>query len=91
MIDTNTDDSIIEDIGLSAFVSDQTHGEFPIISNKLTMKILKSRTVWTIVILFLINGVSGIHDLIPVNALPVIDGLLGILAIYFRVNTKQNF
>ena len=54
-------------------------------------KLLKSRTVWTIVVLFLINGVAGIHDAIPSQALPFIDGLLGILGIYFRVSPKQQF
>lgn len=54
-------------------------------------KILKSRNVWMIVILFLINGVEGIRGLIPVGILPFIDGVLGMLAIYFRVKPKQKF
>lgn len=36
MIDRNLDDNIIE-LGLSAFVSDQTHGEFPIKNNNYQM------------------------------------------------------
>lgn len=55
------------------------------------MKLLKSRTVWTIIVLFVINGVAGIHDTIPVNLLPFIDGILGILAIYFKLNPSQNY
>ena len=50
--------------------------------------ILKSRTVWTIILLFIINGVSGIRDLIPAGILPIIDALLSILAIYFRIAPK---
>jgi len=50
---------------------------------------LKSRTVWTIVILFVINGIGGIRDLIPSGLLPIIDALLSILAVYFRVNPKM--
>jgi len=47
---------------------------------------LYSRTTWTIIVLFIINGIYGVRDLIPASAIPVIDGILGILAIYFRVN-----
>ncbi len=54
-------------------------------------KILKSRTVWTVIALFLINGVTGIRELIPPTLLPVIDGILGIAVIYFRVKPRVNF
>ncbi len=49
---------------------------------------LKSRTVWTIVVMFIIGGVNSIHDIIPANLVTIIDGALGALAIYFRVNPK---
>ena len=52
---------------------------------------LKSRTVWTLIILFVINGIEPIRESIPGNLLPVIDGVLGILGVYFRVSPKQNF
>lgn len=51
-------------------------------------KLLKSRTNWTILVMFLVNGVAGIKAFIPVGWLPLIDGLLGILAVYFRMNPK---
>ncbi len=54
-------------------------------------KIFKSRQVWTIVALFAVSGVSGIHDQIPANYLPIIDAVLGLLAVYFRIAPKQNF
>lgn len=54
-------------------------------------KILKSRTVWTVVILFLINGVTAIREFFPPNLLPLVDGLLGIATIYFRANPKVEF
>lgn len=47
------------------------------------LNLLKSRTFWTIVALFVINGVGGVREYIPINLLPIIDGVLGILAIYF--------
>ena len=47
-----------------------------------------SRTTWTIVALFVINGFGGIHDFIPHNVIAVLDPILSILAIYFRVNPQ---
>jgi hypothetical protein len=49
---------------------------------------LKSRTVWTIVVLFIINGVTGIQDSIPANIMDILNPILGLLAIYFRINPK---
>ena len=54
-------------------------------------KIFYSRTVWVIVIMFLIGGVESIRVFIPVGFLPLVEGVLGILAIYFRVNPRQEF
>lgn len=50
---------------------------------------LKSKTVWAIVALFLINGIGGIHAMIPGGLLPYVDGLVSLLAIYFRINPTQ--
>jgi len=58
--------------------------------NKI-LNYLKSRTVWTILVLFLINGIQGIRNFIPANWLPLIDGILSILAIYFRIDQRQDF
>lgn len=52
------------------------------------LKIFKSRTVWTVIVIFVINGVQSITAYIPVEWLPLVNGLLGIAAIYFRVNTR---
>jgi hypothetical protein len=49
---------------------------------------LHSRTVWTIVLIFLVNGISGIRGLLPAASLPIVDAILGLVAIYFRVNPK---
>lgn len=54
-------------------------------------QVFKSRTFWTLVVLFVVNGVSGVHDMIPASLLPVVDGLLGILTVYFHVNPSQNY
>jgi len=58
---------------------------------KKLKQILKSRTFWTIVALFIINGVSAIHSSIPANLAPIVDGVLGILAVYFHINPSQNY
>ena len=59
--------------------------------NKNMLQYLKSRAVWTVIILFIINGVTGVKEFIPVNLLPIIDAILGLMIVYFRVRPKQNF
>ena len=54
-------------------------------------KIFQSRTVWTIIALFVINGVKGIMVFIPTPWLPLINSILGLLAVYFRVDAKVKF
>ncbi len=49
---------------------------------------LKSRTVWTIIVTFVVNGVPAVRDYFPEGVLPVVDAILGLLAIYFRVNVR---
>jgi len=55
------------------------------------MKLFKSRTVWTIIALFIINGMTGIKSFIPAYWLPLVNGVLGILAIYFRADQRVDF
>jgi len=50
---------------------------------------LKSRTVWAVIVLFIVNGVDGVRENIPANWLSLIDAILSMLAVYFRVNVKQ--
>lgn len=54
-------------------------------------KIFQSRTNWTIIVMFLIGGIGAITQFIPPALLPYIEGGLGLLAMYFRVNTKVDF
>jgi len=49
----------------------------------------KSRTVWMVVILFLIGGFEAITNFIPGSILTIVMAVLSALAIYFRVNPKQ--
>ena len=55
------------------------------------IKLFFSRTVWTIIVMVIINGIPSVESMIPVSWLPYIDGVLGLLAIYFRINPKQNY
>lgn len=58
--------------------------------NKLAL-LFKSRQFWTIVVLFTINGFNGIQSMIPAEFLPLLNGALGLLSVYFRVSPKQKF
>lgn len=55
------------------------------------MSIFKSRTFWMVVVTFLLNGVTAIHSSIPSGFVPVIDGILGILTVYFHINPSQAY
>lgn len=57
------------------------------------MKALKSRTVWTAIVLLLVNGVPAVADanLVPADWLPAINSILTILAAYFRVKPRVQF
>jgi len=50
---------------------------------------IKSRTVITVIVLFLINGITGIRELIPSGILPIVDAVLSLAAIYFRISPKM--
>lgn len=52
---------------------------------------LKSRTVWTIVAMFVIGGVNAVSALIPAGGLVYVQGVLGLLAIYFKLNPSQAY
>ena len=51
---------------------------------------LKSRTAWTVALMFVIGGVDGVRELIPADMLPVVEGVLGLAAVYFRVNRRAD-
>ena len=54
-------------------------------------KALKSRTVWTIAVMFLIGGVEAISTFIPEGLSTVLLGALGLLATYFKLNPSQEY
>lgn len=54
-------------------------------------QILKSRTCWTIVALFFIGGVQNISGFLPESIMPIIQSILGLLAIYFKITPSQEY
>ena len=61
------------------------------ISCLLEMKLLKSRTFWTLVGLVVIGVVPIFRNTIPQPYYDAIVVALGILASYFRLNPSQKF
>ena len=58
---------------------------------KKLLQALKSRTFWTIVVTFLVNGISAVRNFLPAYALPVVDVVLMVATVYFHIYPKQNF
>jgi hypothetical protein len=52
---------------------------------------LKSRTVWTVVAMFVIGGIGAVHSLIPAGDVVYVQGVLGLLAVYFKLNPSQTY
>lgn len=53
--------------------------------------IFKSRTVWVVIIALALSTLQTVHDLLPEDLFLLIESVLSALAIYFRVNARQNF
>ncbi len=52
---------------------------------------LRSRTFWTIVLLFVIGGFDSISNVIPAGMATPVEGVLALLAAYFHVNPSQQY
>lgn len=52
---------------------------------------LKSRTTWMIVGMFVIGGTQNIMPFIPEVFVGTIQTLLGLAAVYFKVNTETDY
>lgn len=55
------------------------------------IKILKSRTTWTIVLMFVIGGIDAITQFLPAEIKDMLLGFLGLLAVYFKINPSQKY
>lgn len=58
--------------------------------NKI-IKAFKSRTVWTIIIMFLVGGTEAITPLVSSEVTTPILFALGALATYFKLNPSQDY
>lgn len=52
------------------------------------MNILKSRTVWTIVVMLMLTTLQTAHDLMPEQVYILCESILSAFAVYFRANTR---
>ena len=51
-------------------------------------KWLKSRTIWTLVFIFVLNGFQAIQGSIPPEIAIVVNAVLTALAMYFRIDAR---
>lgn len=58
--------------------------------NKIVLA-LKSRTFWTLVAMFVYNGVGAIHSSIPASISPIVNSLLGLMVVYFHITPSQDY
>jgi antibiotic biosynthesis monooxygenase (ABM) superfamily enzyme len=54
-------------------------------------KILTSRTVWTVVLMFTIGGLQAISGFMPESIYLLINTVLLALAAYFKINPSQPY
>lgn len=57
----------------------------------MTFSIFKSRTFWTVVVMFVVGGGTAIDPVLPVAIQVPVMGLLGVAAIYFHINPSQPY
>lgn len=55
----------------------------------MNYSLLKSRTFWSIVAMFVIGGTNAITSLLPQGAEPFVMLFLGVLASYFHLDTAK--
>lgn len=58
--------------------------------NQIT-QVLTSRTVWTIIVMVIINGVPAVTGMLPAGIVPFVNIILGVLASYFKVSPSQGY
>lgn len=52
---------------------------------------LKSRTIWTSVVLFLVNATPMFNSVLPPEWKALVDAILGLLVAYFHLNPSQGY
>ncbi len=54
-----------------------------------TYSFYKSKTFWTVVVMFVIGGFQNISSFLPAGSETIVLGVLGIIATYFHVSTAK--
>lgn len=57
----------------------------------MNFSVIRSRTFWTVVLMFIVGGLNAVLPVIPVGAQVFVQGLLAVLAMYFKFNPSQNY
>lgn len=57
----------------------------------LLNKILKSRTIWTLLFLIVFNAFNSASGLIDQSIFSIINSIMLTVAMYFRIDTKATF
>lgn len=55
------------------------------------VSMLKSRTVWTVLVMMAVTQVQFLQPFMSVELFALVQSILSALAIYFRVTPKQNY
>ena len=55
------------------------------------MNLLTSRTFWTLVVMFLVNGTKGLTGFISPEVSVALNAVLTVLAMYFKLNPSQSY
>lgn len=61
------------------------------IMKKKVMKAVHSRTVWTLVVMVVVNGVASVEAQIPGSVMTWLNPLLVLLTAYFKLNPSQSY
>lgn len=54
-------------------------------------KVFKSRTVLTIVLMFVIGGFQAVEPFLTQDVFMMVNGFLSVLAVYFRIDPRVDF
>lgn len=57
----------------------------------MNYNILKSRTFWTLIVMFVVNGYAAISGQVPAGADVIINLVLTTLSTYFHVTPSQTY
>lgn len=54
-------------------------------------KAIKSRTVWTVIVMFVLGGIQNISQFITPELFVLIETILSGLVIYFKLKPSQSY